>query len=67
MSHAFKKEIRLEAKLNETGWNMSSFDPTIRANLKEISGRGKGGGGGVLPQVVEFRLHTCTFQAKLFV
>jgi len=59
MSHAFKKEIRPEAKLNETRWNMNSFDLTIRANLKEISwGRGEGAGrrGGVLPQVVEFGL-----------
>jgi hypothetical protein len=65
MSHAFKKEIRPEAKLNETQWNMNSFDLTIRANLKEISGGG-GWGRGVLPQVVEFQLCTCTLH-QLFV
>jgi hypothetical protein len=43
MSHAFKKEIWPEAKLNERGWNLAIlFDLTIRANLKAI---GVVGGG----------------------
>jgi hypothetical protein len=67
MSHAFKKEIQPEAKLNETGWNINSFDLTIHANLKEISwGRGRGGGEGFSPKLLNsgYALAHCI---KLFV
>jgi len=54
MSHAFKKEIQPETKLNETGWDMNSFDLTIHATLKEISWGGGGGGEGFSPKLLNF-------------